>query len=167
MITTRNMAVAFLINNDDFLLLKRSESRKFAPGVWAGVGGHIEPEEINAPYAACTREIFEETGISEEDIEGLRLHYILIRRSADEIRISYVFFGHTNTRVIIDSDEGKLSWIQKDDLFQRNLSVMNRVALTHYVNNNSTDEIVYVGTLDLGCESHDVVWSPILDCEGI
>jgi 8-oxo-dGTP diphosphatase len=161
------MAVAFLINNDDFLLLKRSESRKFAPGVWAGVGGHIEPEEINTPYAACAREIFEETGISEEDIEGLRLHYIIIRRSAYEIRISYVYFGHSRTRVIIDTDEGKLSWIHKDDLFQRNLSVMNKVALSHYINNDCADEKVFVGTLDLSCSTQNVVWSPILDCEGM
>lgn len=161
------MAVAFLINNDDFLLLKRSESRKFAPGVWAGVGGHVEPDEINSPYVACTREIFEETGISEGNIEGLRLHYIILRRSDNEIRISYVYFGHSNTRVIIDSDEGKLSWIHKDDLFQRNLSVMNKVALSHYINNESTDGKVLVGTLDLSCSTQNVIWSPILDCEGI
>jgi 8-oxo-dGTP diphosphatase len=47
------MATAFLMNKDDFLLMQRLMQKKFAPGIWAGVGGHVEPEEVNNPYSAC------------------------------------------------------------------------------------------------------------------
>ena len=61
MITLRNGVAAFLQNNGSYLLMKRAENRGIAPGVWSGVGGHIEPNEINDPLAACYREIEEET----------------------------------------------------------------------------------------------------------
>ena len=57
MITLKNYVAAFLKNKDDYLLIERAETRKFNPGFWSGIGGHIEPDEINNPLAACYREI--------------------------------------------------------------------------------------------------------------
>lgn len=55
----RLMSTAF---GSRVLMLKRSPDRKLAPDLWTGVGGHIEPDEINDPKSACYREIYEETG---------------------------------------------------------------------------------------------------------
>ncbi|QHQ60211.1 NUDIX domain-containing protein [Anaerocolumna sedimenticola] len=66
MIKLRNMATAYLMNRNEFLLMKRAAGRNLAPGLWAGVGGHLEPEELNSPKEACLREIYEETGITQE-----------------------------------------------------------------------------------------------------
>ena len=63
MIILRNSVCAFLRNNGKYLLMKRAENRVFNPGFWSGVGGHMEPKEINDPLSACYREIEEETGI--------------------------------------------------------------------------------------------------------
>lgn len=58
MIRTRLMTNAFLLNGEKMLVMKRSNNKKIAPGLWTGVGGHIEPQEINDPEASCLREIW-------------------------------------------------------------------------------------------------------------
>lgn len=42
MISLRLMTNAFIINRNKILLLKRANYKKIAPGLWTGVGGHIE-----------------------------------------------------------------------------------------------------------------------------
>lgn len=168
MIKLRTMATAFLTNNEDFLLMKRSMERKFAPGLWAGVGGHLEPDEINNPGLACIREVHEETGLTEEDIFDLKLKYIILRRSKDEIRVSYIYFGRTNVRELKDTDEGDLFWINRNELFDRKLSIMNEVVLKHYLEfNDQLNEEVLVGTLNSKNGEPIVNWSPVQDWEGL
>ncbi|HBK85283.1 MAG TPA: hypothetical protein DDZ53_04545, partial [Firmicutes bacterium] len=116
MITLRNGVTAFLHNNGEYLLMKRADNRKIAPGVWSGVGGHMEQSEINDPLTACYREIEEETGISRDKISSLKLLYIITRRSKDEIRQSYIYFGETAQEEVIQTDEGNLFWIAEGAL---------------------------------------------------
>jgi 8-oxo-dGTP diphosphatase len=67
--TLRMLSTALLINSkDELLMMKRSLNRTLSPGLWAAVGGHLEPHELNHPRAACLREIAEETGIGHADI---------------------------------------------------------------------------------------------------
>lgn len=61
MITLRSFSIAIIENNDKVLMMERSMERKFAPGLWTVVGGHIEPSELNDPSVTCVREIEEET----------------------------------------------------------------------------------------------------------
>lgn len=168
MIKLRTMATAFLINNEDVLLMKRSMEKKFAPGVWAGVGGHLEECEINDPQLACMREIYEETGICEKDIYGLKLKYIILRKSKEEIRISYTYVGHTTMREVKNTDEGELFWVSKSELLNRKLSIMNEVVLKHYFESSSqTGEEVLVGVLNSRNGEPTINWMPIQDWEGL
>lgn len=60
----------------EVLLLKRTESAKFMPGVWVFPGGALDPEdgEGEAGYRACAlRELREEAGIELPDDEELVL----------------------------------------------------------------------------------------------
>ena len=166
MIRLRETSTAYLLNGDDILLMKRADNRKFAPDIWTGVGGHIEPDELNQPYAACVREIFEETGIRINQIENLTLRYIILRRSKSEIRIQYVYFGDTNCRDIVDTDEGELYWIDRSHLFDRQLSVTSKLSLEHYLSNNQSNEIM-VGTVFAVNSSPQMNWCPVQDWEGI
>lgn len=84
MITLRNGTAAFLNNQGNYLLMKRADNRKIAPGVWTGIGGHIEPHEINTPLSAYYREIEEESGITRDKISSFELLNIITRRSKDE-----------------------------------------------------------------------------------
>jgi 8-oxo-dGTP diphosphatase len=148
LITLRSFATAFLRNNGRILLMKRADNRVFLPGIWCGVGGHMEPGEINNPYAACIREIREETGITASGIDPLELLYIIIRRSANEIRQNYIYFGETPQTEVIQTDEGQLFWIPEEELLNRRFSATFTAMLAHYTQRGEDDRAVYVGTAE-------------------
>lgn len=166
MIKLRTTSTAYLMNNN-FLLMKRAVNRKFAPGIWAGVGGHLEPHEINNPEAACLREIFEETGIEEKDLKNLELKYIILRRAKDEIKIQYVYFANSMTRNTIQTDEGELFWIKKEDLFARDLSATTRETLKHYISYEDNSGDILVGTVSEEDNLPVMNWVPVQDWEGV
>lgn len=58
--------------NDKVLMLKRAENKKVDPGLYAGIGGKVEPHE--SFFDALHREIEEETGITE--FESIRPYSI-------------------------------------------------------------------------------------------
>jgi len=55
---TRIMSSAFLLHNNEVLLMHRDSGRKIAPNMWAAVGGHIEPHEINSPNIEKKSDIY-------------------------------------------------------------------------------------------------------------
>lgn len=167
MIKLRVMTAAFLRNNDEFLMMHRSNERKLAAGLWAGIGGHLEPDEINDPEKACIREIYEETGIENKDITNMRLKYIILRRSKAEIRIQYIYFGDTSARVVGETDEGELFWIKKDELMERQLSQTTTMTLKHYFSYGMDIEDVMVGTVSAEHNKPVMNWVPLQDWEGI
>ena len=57
---------AFIINNNKILILKRSDKVRSMKGLWSGVSGIIENNEI--PINRAKIEIFEEIGIIEDKI---------------------------------------------------------------------------------------------------
>ena len=71
------IVTSFIKNNDKFLILKRSKNVKTMKDLWAGISGIIEKNEI--PLERAKIEIFEETGIREDQIKLLK--------AADEMRI--------------------------------------------------------------------------------
>lgn len=74
----RNMTAVYLFREGKLLMLYRVGSRVVAPS-WCGVGGHFEQAELNDPRACALRELREETGLTEESLEELRLRYITLR----------------------------------------------------------------------------------------
>ena len=72
------IVTSFIRNNDKLLILKRSEKVKTMKGLWAGISGIIENNEI--PLQRAKIEIFEEVGITEEKIKLIK--------SAKEMRIN-------------------------------------------------------------------------------
>lgn len=157
----RNIATAFLINDDDVLLMERSITNKRMPGFWYGVGGHIEPEEMNNPLAAVLREIYEETGLKENNLEDLYLKYILMRRDGDETVINYIYFGKTNTRCVVQNDEGTLHWIQKEEVLNRKFFDVLKLALEHYFEDEKNDDVM-VGVME---KETGIKWSILNNME--
>lgn len=165
--TARLMAAAFLWNGSDALLMRRSASRALHPGLWTGVGGHIEPHEISTPGSVCLREIAEETGIASEDLTELHLRYIFLRQRGTEIRQQYVYFGVSRTRRVRPTSEGELHWVPEAELFNRELVPTTRLLLEHYMRNRSAEPgVIWVGVLD-GADprSPAVSWSRLRDWE--
>ncbi len=165
MIHTRLLATAFLFNINDLLLMRRSMSAKFMPGMWAPVGGHIEADEFCTPQVACEREIFEETGLSASDICNLSLRYIVHRIRQSEIRIQYSYFGSAMKRELGTTDEGELHWVPLADVSSLAISVTTRLTLEHYAKIGSQTDVIYIGSVTAQEGNPAMIWSPLSDWE--
>jgi 8-oxo-dGTP diphosphatase len=165
LITLRMLSTALLINErDELLMMKRSLSRTLSPGLWAAVGGHLEPSELNNPRAACLREILEETGIEEQEISGLHMQYVLLRLNQSEIRQQFFYIGRTNQNPRIQTDEGELHWIPKEHIKDRPLPFIFRCLLEHYLEHGDTLH-PWVGTAGLSSSNGQptIHWNPLQD----
>ncbi len=165
MICTRLLSTAFLFNGNDLLLMRRSSRAKFLPGMWAPVGGHIEASEFCTPQVACEREIFEETGLSAQDLCGLALRYIVHRIRQSEIRIQYCYFGSTTTRQVGTTDEGDLHWIPLENVTTLTISATTRFTVEHYAKIGSQTNAIYIGSVSAQDRNPTMFWSPLNDWE--
>ena len=69
----RNMTAIYLLKEDKVLLLFR-QGGKVVNEVWTGsAGGHFEEYELNDAKACVLREMKEELGLNENDIENIFL----------------------------------------------------------------------------------------------
>jgi 8-oxo-dGTP diphosphatase len=167
MLRARVMATAFLFNKQNILLMKRAKTRLLAPGVWAGVGGHLEQGELNTPMEACCREILEETGITREELDSLELKYITIRlKVKEELRIQYVYFGTTHKVELEPCDEGELHWIPKEEWSHREMHPTTRFIMEHYFSIGIHENAIYTGTLYEREGKPAMQWSRLEDWEG-
>ena len=142
----RNMTSVYIINDNKILLLYRIGSKVVQPS-WCGIGGHFEKDELNDPKACALRELFEETGIRESDIEKLELRYITLRKKNDEIRQNYYYFAKLhNTAVDISTcNEGILEWIDIDQVLNKIMPFSAKECLKHYLFLGKNDNNLYAG----------------------
>lgn len=162
----RLLATALLSNGDDLLLLHRGQDRKAFPGMWAEVGGHIEPDELGDVRGACLREIAEETGLAEKSIVDLRLRYLLLRRTPTEIVQHYVYVGRSLTRKLADCDEGTLHWVPRAVALDRPLHVVVRAALEHFLRvGDDGGDTIWVGATGVHDGAPVLRWTPLHDHE--
>jgi 8-oxo-dGTP diphosphatase len=131
---TRAFAGAFLRCGDEVLLMHRSIHKKIGPGLWAGVGGHIEREEASSPVTACLREIEEETGILPEQIEHLSLRYFALLKE-EPLDTIYYFVGELKSKPerLIDTDEGTLHWVKLPDGLKLEMAAFMKAFYAHWV----------------------------------
>jgi 8-oxo-dGTP diphosphatase len=116
--------------------MKRSADKKYSPGMWAGVGGHMEPNEVGKPKTACLREIEEETGITEKQIASLKLRYFALLQSGEELHEVYYFIGElTEKPALIQTDEGGLFWVKIHDGKTLPMSEHTKRIYSHWVDN--------------------------------
>lgn len=159
----RQMATAFLFFEENILMMKKTLSKITDVEFWSGLGGHIEPEELNYPKQACIREIYEESGFEESDLENLDLKYILIRIKEDEIRQQFVYFGKSKRTNHINSDEGELHWIEKGAINNCRLSKIVSFMLEHYFENPNLNHVM-IGTITLDHDDEpQIQWSELKD----
>ncbi|WP_146762237.1 NUDIX domain-containing protein [Paenibacillus contaminans] len=159
----RQMATAFIMNDGRFIMMKKTNSKLFDFEFWTALGGHLEPNEINNARKACLREIFEESGLQENELKELDMRYVLLRQKEDEIRMQFVFFGSTDKTELVPSDEGELHWVEEARLIELNISTIIRKMLEHY-SANRDDKRVFVGTMTKTDEDKpSVQWSLMTD----
>lgn len=103
----------FVFNNQDqVLLLKGAKTKKIWPGLWNGIGGHIEPGEsvINAAH----RELYEETNLIAEKMQFCGQVNI---NTGFKPGIGFFVFSVKNyVGELRESEEGIISWFDKDEI---------------------------------------------------
>ncbi len=144
----RNMASIYLRQGNQFLLLYRMGSRVIADSYTGTAGGHFEEEEINDARACVLRELKEETGLTEQEIMGLRLRYITLRLKNGEVRQNYYFFAeledHAEKEEIV-SNEGQLRWFGMEELENLEMPHSAKYMLRHYVQTGQYTDCLYGG----------------------
>lgn len=145
----RNMATIYIKKNDKMLLLDRIGS-KVVQRSWCGVGGHFEPYEVNDAKAAVLREMNEEIGLTENDLDNLDLRYIALRHVKDELRINYYFFADLkeDAKMNCDCDEGILEWVSFDEVNNRKMPYTAQRVMAHYFETGMNTTDFYSVTVD-------------------
>lgn len=141
----RNMTSVYLTGEQGILCLYRIGSRVANQKYIGSAGGHFEPEELNDPRACVLREMREELGLGEEDVENLTLRYITHRLIDGEIRQNYYFFGKLTTSRPLASTEGILRWIAPEEFASLNMPVSAKHMILHYCSKGRFDDRLYVG----------------------
>lgn len=144
-IRLRNMTSVYLTDEEGILCLYRMGSR-VANNLYVGsAGGHFEQDELNDPKACALREMREELGLTESDIDGLRLRYITHRLKNGEIRQNYYFFARLKEKRELDSSEGVLRWVPYDDIPNLEMPVSAKHMILHYLARGRFDDRLYAG----------------------
>lgn len=146
----RNMVSLYLMSGDRMLLLYRIGSRVFKAPCWCGIGGHFEKEELNSARAALLREVSEEIGLAEKDLEDLRLRYITLRRKNGEIRQNYYFFAKmaAGSTAWESCNEGVLEWVPLEEVCGRDMPYTAGYVVKHYLETGRQEETLYCGVAD-------------------
>ena len=147
-IALRNMTSVYLTGEKGILCLYRIGSR-VASNRWIGsAGGHFEPEELNDPRACVLREMQEELGLTESDVEGLTLRYITHRLMEGEIRQNYYFFARLKEDRELSSTEGNLRWMSFDEIPDLYMPVSAKHMILHYLKEGRFTDHLYCGVTE-------------------
>lgn len=143
----RNMTSIYLYDdNGRILMLYRIGSRAIEDSYIGTAGGHMESEEINSPKVCVLRELKEEVGLSESDVENIELRYICLRNKLGEIRQNYYFFAKLKNNVAeIKSNEGNLEWFDYDQIRTLDMPHTAKYMINHYIDVGRFDKKLYVG----------------------
>ena len=141
----RNMTSLYLIRDDAVLCFYRVGSRVANHKYIGSCGGHFEKEELNDPRACILRELGEELGLAESDLENLSLRYITHRLTGGEIRQNYYFFARLKVEAELSSNEGTLQWIPFDEVPGLFMPVSAKHMLLHYLEIGRFTDRIYAG----------------------
>lgn len=149
----RNMTSLYLVKEEEILCLFRIGSQVANKQYVGSAGGHFESDEMCDPKACVLRELKEELGLSESDIEGLKLRYITYRRKNGEIRQNYYFFAGLREDRELTSTEGILRWVNIDEIPDLHMPVSAKHMILHYLQTGRFDAHLYAGiTQESGTE---------------
>lgn len=155
-------ANVFIRKEGKYLLLRRSDNKKFAPGFVHPFGWRVEIGEN--PYEAAVREIDEEVWIL---LKNMKLEAVITElqpnKNADENRIIYHFSADYAGWTIgeIDEADGSLIYLDKDSIKEQNLFPSVRCILDSILDEKS--DTVF-STMSYGAEESLAVLEKIHYC---
>ncbi len=143
--TLRNMTSVFFTRDDGLLCLYRIGSRVANNKYVGACGGHFEESEMKSPTACALREMGEELGLRESDVEDLRLRYMTVRFINGEIRQNYYFFARLKGERNLTSTEGNLRWCTWEELETLDMPLSARQMMDHYLKTGRFTDLRYAG----------------------
>lgn len=148
MFTLRPMTGIYLLRGDRILMLHRHGSR-VVDGLWvASAGGHFEESEMKHPAACVLRELREELGLAPEQLRGLAMRYVTLRRVGEEIRQNYYFFAELKEDMPLTSNEGELRWVPLDEVMALEMPFSAKLMMEHYITAGRHTKVLYAGVTD-------------------
>lgn len=144
-IKLRNMTSVYFFREGELLCLFRIGSRVANNRFVGAAGGHFEENELNDPRKCVLRELWEELGLTESDVEDLRLRYITHRLTNGEIRQNYYFFGRLKEDRELHSTEGNLRWVPFEDVPSLEMPVSAKHMILHYLQEGRFTDHIYAG----------------------
>lgn len=141
----RNMTSVYFAKETGVLCLYRIGSRVANNKYVGAAGGHFEKDELNDPKACVLREMHEELGLTESDVEDLRLRYITHRLMGSEIRQNYYFFARLKEERKLTSTEGILRWVPYEEIPQLEMPVSAKHMILHYCKEGRHTDYLYAG----------------------
>ena len=112
------IVTSFIKDNDKFLLLKRSNKVKTMKGLWAGISGIIENNE--EPLSRAKIEIFEELGLTEDNIKFLKSASKMTVHSPQyenhEWEIFPFLFECRNPKIKLNWENSEYKWITIEEI---------------------------------------------------
>lgn len=104
--------IILIIVDGKVLLQKAPVDKKIFPGLFNGMGGHIERGED--VLSAAKRELLEEAGILCDDLQLTGTIFIDVK--PEQGILLFVFSGEKYNGEPLDSEEGSLHWISLEEL---------------------------------------------------
>ena len=144
----RNMTSVYLTGEKGILCLYRIGSRVANNKYIGSAGGHFEEAELNDAKACALREMQEELGLTEDDVEDLKLRYITLRLKNGEIRQNYYFFGRLKTQRPLESTEGYLHWFSYEEAQNLQMPASAKHMMLHYLKTGRFDDNLYASITD-------------------
>jgi len=113
-----NIVTSFLKNHDKILILKRSDKVKSMKNLWAGISGIIEKDDLS-PLSRAEIEIFEETGIKQEQInllkESQQMKIVSVQYKNHEWNIFPFLFSTKNSKIKLNWENSDFKWIELNE----------------------------------------------------
>ncbi len=142
----RPMTAIYITRGEKILLLYRIGSRVVGNSYTGSAGGHMEAEEFRSPEACVLRELQEETELTADSLDHLRLRYITMRRKDGEVRQNYYYFAELKDGAFVnDSNEGRLEWHDMNALDGLPMPVTARHVVDHYLQIGRYTDALYGG----------------------
>ncbi|GBD17048.1 Nucleoside triphosphatase NudI [bacterium HR26] len=163
--------LVLLVRGEHCLLLRRAEHRERFPGRWTGLGGRVEPHELERLRAAALRELGEEAGLRAEQVRNLALRRALLHaRPGGPLTLLLYFTGELAGDEVPEnlpqaSPEGELRWVRPDELERLDLVDNARLVLPLLLEDARRDpdgrEPVKLGSLRYSPEGliESIVWA--------
>lgn len=171
----RNMTAIYLRCMDGMILLYRMGSRVVGNSYTGAAGGHFEQDELNDAGACVLRELQEETGLTEMDIENLAMRYVTLRLKNGEIRQNYYFFADLKQETLekwglteggkfgnaiaerkqvtlerVQSNEGRLEWVPNEKILELEMPASAKFMMEHYLSVGKDTDVLYGGVTEAG-----------------